>query len=162
MATSIFLKLDPIKGNSEVDGFKEQIDVLSWSWGATNTRTMGVGSAASAGSSDTMPLMLTKRVDKATPNLMNQCQSAKPIPEAVLSITKQIDEKATTYLEIKLTNVFVNSFSVSGDGEGSAEAHESFGLSFEACEYTFTGQNADGTAAASSPKTWNIHKNAPK
>lgn len=161
-ATSIFLKLGPIKGSSEVDGFKEEIDIDSWAWGATNTRHMGVGSATTGGNSDTQPLSFTKKLDAASTNLMNYCQSAEKIPEATLSLTKQVDKKAKAYFTVELKNVFVSSYSISGSGEGEATMYDNFTLSFEECKYDYTGQKPDGSFAASSPKSWNVNKNAEK
>ena len=33
LASDIFLKIDGVKGESQVKGHKDEIEVLSWSWG---------------------------------------------------------------------------------------------------------------------------------
>ena len=44
MATDIFAKLGDIKGESLDAKHKDEIEVLSYSWGVTNAGSMGYGS----------------------------------------------------------------------------------------------------------------------
>ena len=46
MAVDIFLKLGDLKGESQVKGFEDQIQVLAWSWGMSQTGTTHHGRAA--------------------------------------------------------------------------------------------------------------------
>ena len=49
MAVDVFLKLGDIKGESKDAKHAGEIDVLSWSWGVSQTGTMGVGGGGGAG-----------------------------------------------------------------------------------------------------------------
>ena len=44
-----FLKLEGIKGESQDDKHRDEIDVLSFSWGVSQTGTMAFGGGAGAG-----------------------------------------------------------------------------------------------------------------
>ena len=49
MAVDVFLKIGDIKGESKDSKHKGEIDVLSWSWGVSQTGTMGIGGGGGAG-----------------------------------------------------------------------------------------------------------------
>ena len=49
MAVDFFLKIDGIPGESTDAKHKDEIDVLSWSWGANQTGTMSYGGGGGAG-----------------------------------------------------------------------------------------------------------------
>ena len=48
MAVDIFLELEGIKGESKDHKHKDQIDVLSWSWGMAQSGTAHMGGGAGA------------------------------------------------------------------------------------------------------------------
>ena len=43
MAVDMFLKIDGIKGESQDKKHKDQIDLMSWSWGASNAGSHSTG-----------------------------------------------------------------------------------------------------------------------
>ena len=49
MAVDMFVKIGDIKGESKDDKHKEEIDVLSWSWGVSQSGTMSSGGGGGAG-----------------------------------------------------------------------------------------------------------------
>jgi type VI secretion system secreted protein Hcp len=49
MATDIFLKLDGLDGESSDHAHEKEIDVLSWSWGMTQSGSMHVAKGGGAG-----------------------------------------------------------------------------------------------------------------
>ncbi len=49
MAMNMNIKLTDIKGESVNDGHAGEIDVLAWSWGASNSGTMHVSTGGGAG-----------------------------------------------------------------------------------------------------------------
>ncbi len=69
MAVDMFLKLGDIKGESRDDKHKDSIDVLSWSWGMSQTGTTHLGSGGGAGKVAVQDATFTKFVDAASPNL---------------------------------------------------------------------------------------------
>ena len=66
MAVDAFLKMD-VKGESVVDGHEESIQILSWSWGMSQTGTTHRGTGGGAGKVDVQDLSFTHFVDSASP-----------------------------------------------------------------------------------------------
>ena len=62
MASDIFLKVDGIKGESTDVNHKDEIEVLSWSWGVTQTPGSSAGSGASSGKPNISELVVGKLV----------------------------------------------------------------------------------------------------
>src|SRR4051794_28860352 len=65
MAVDIFLQLDGIKGEAQDDKYKDEIDVLAWSWGASQSGTTHGGSGSGGGKVSVQDLSITKYIDKS-------------------------------------------------------------------------------------------------
>lgn len=52
MGVDMFLKLDGIQGESTADGHKDEIDLLSYTWGESQPAVSGIGSGVAGGQSD--------------------------------------------------------------------------------------------------------------
>lgn len=122
-ASDYFLKIDGIDGESKDAAHKGQIEVMSWSWGASNSGSLSGGAAggASSGRAKQKPLMITKTVDKATPLLFKACASGQHIKNATLSVrnsaTKEDGSPLTSepYLVYTFEDVFCTEFTNSAD-----------------------------------------------
>ena len=84
MAADIFAKLGDIKGESLDDKHKDEIEVLSWSWGVTNAVTLA-GTGAGQGKAHFGDLSLTHKIDKASPVLMQACATGVHLKEATIT-----------------------------------------------------------------------------
>ncbi len=99
-AVDYFLKIDGIDGESTDKDHKGEIDVLSWSWGMSQS-----GSADGTIVPDIQELELTKYVDKSTPKLMEALAGGVPLrveAHMILSNAAGMD-----YFMIHMTNVMV-------------------------------------------------------
>ena len=67
MASDIFAKLGDIKGESLDSKHKDEIEVLSYSWGVTNAGSMGHGSGGGEGKATFHDLSFVHNIDKASP-----------------------------------------------------------------------------------------------
>ena len=70
MSSSIFARIGMIKGESQDAKHKDEIDLLSWSWGIAQPDTVAHGGGGGAGKAHVQDLSFTDRVDKASPVLM--------------------------------------------------------------------------------------------
>ncbi len=72
-AFDAFLKIEgpDVKGDSQVDGYEGEIEILSFSWGVSNPNTIGRISGAGGGSGKVTvsDFSVGKRIDKASPKL---------------------------------------------------------------------------------------------
>lgn len=135
MAADFFLKLTDIEGESTDDKHKNEIVVESFSWGLLNP----ADDRASV-----QDFEFTSLIDKSSPILMLSCATGKHIDEAVLTARKA-GEKPLEYLIIKMKDVLVTGFQPAGSA-GDVLPVQSFSLNFEAINWEYTQQRADGSA----------------
>jgi len=70
MSSDMFMKIDSLAGESKDSTHKGEIDVLAWSWGASNSGSAHVGGGAGSGKVNVQDLSFTKYLDKSTPDLL--------------------------------------------------------------------------------------------
>lgn len=157
MAVDMFLKLEGIQGEAQDQKHKDEIDVLSWSWGMTQSGTMHVGGGGGSGKVSVQDLNLTKYVDKSTPVLMARCCDGKHIPSALLTVRKA-GGNAVEYTKIKMTDVLISSLSTGGHGSED-RLTENLTLNFAKFEIVYTPQKQDGTPQPEVKQSWNIAAN---
>jgi type VI secretion system secreted protein Hcp len=146
-AVDYFLKIDGVEGESTDEKHRGEIEVLSWSWGASNAGLHSTGGGMGAGKVQMQDFHFTMSVNKATPKLFLMCATGEHIKEAILTVRKAGTDAPVEYLKIKLTDVLVSSYQTGGSGGGDVPM-ESFSLNFSKIEIEYTPQNADGTLAA--------------
>jgi len=145
-AVDVFLKIDGIPGESTAQ--KDQIDVLSWSWGMAQVGTVGMRGAARGCITE---LHLMKLIDKATPKLMGALVSGTVLKNAKLSLRKAAEAKeGVEFLTIEMDSVFVSSLQESGSSDTPTE---SLSLRFGKATVTYTQQKSDGSAGDKLPVT---------
>ena len=144
MATDIFAKLGDIKGESPDTKHKDEIEVLSWSWGVTNAVT-GAGSGAGAGKPSFRDFSFTHKIDKASPVLMKACATGVHLKEATITHRKA-GKGQQEFLVIKMSDVIVTAVidAESQDGESA----ETVGLAFAKVDVEYRPQKADGSLDA--------------
>ena len=159
MAVDSFLELGDIKGESRDSEFADLIDVLAWSWGASQSGTMHLGPGGGGGKAHVNDLSLTIWVDKSYPNLMQACCAGKHIPTAVLTCRKAGGDAPVPYVKIEMEEVLVTSVSTGGSG-GEDRFTANLNLNFAKFKVTYTPQKSDGTPdAAIGPVGWDISAN---
>lgn len=158
MAVDMFLKFASIKGDSQVSGHEDEVEVLGWSWGAHQSGTMHRGKGGGAGKVSVNDMSITKYVDQATPNLWKLCCNGKHEDEAVLTIRKAGGDSPVEYLKITLEEVLVADMQTGGS-QGEEIITESITLNFAKFKLEYTPQEPDGSAGATVETGWDIRKN---
>ncbi|AEB56053.1 hemolysin co-regulated type VI secretion system effector [Ectopseudomonas mendocina] len=159
MAVDIFIKIGDIKGESQDKTHKDEIEVLNWSWGMSQSGNMHTGTGGGAGKVSIQDLSLTKYVDKATPNLMMHCSSGKHVPKVTLTVRKAGGDSQVEYLIINLEEVLISSLSTGGSGNDD-RLIENVTLNFAKVTVDYQPQKADGTKEGGPIKYgWNIRSN---
>ena len=157
MAVDMFLKLDDVKGESKDSKHKDEVDVLAWSWGMSQSGTTHMGGGGGAGKVNVQDLSLTKYVDKSSPNLIMATCNGKHYKEALLTVRKA-GEKPLEYIKVTMKEVLVSSISTGGSG-GEDRLTENVTLNFGWFKVEYTPQKADGTGDAAIEAVWNIAEN---
>ena len=146
MAVDVFLKLGDIKGESKDSKHAGEIEVLSWSWGVSQTGSMGHGGGGGAGKANFSDLSVMHQFDKASPNLMKACATGEHIKEATL-IARKAGKEQQEYMKITLSDVLVSSYQ-DGGGSGGVVPTDQFSLNYGKIEFEYLPQKPDGTLGA--------------
>jgi len=155
MAVDMFMKIGDIKGEAKDDKHKDEIDVLSWSWGMSQGGSMhGAGGTGKVQVND---VSFTKWIDKASPILMKMCCNGKVYPEALLTVRKA-GENALEYIKIKMERVQIRSVQTGGGGNDD-HMSENVTLNFAKVSYDYTPQKEDGSGEAAIKMGWDISAN---
>jgi type VI secretion system secreted protein Hcp len=149
-----FLKLDGIAGESRDAKHKDEIELVSFSWGVEQSGR-GSGSGGGAGRAQFKGFEFLMRVNKASPQLFLATVSGKHIKEATLSV-RRAGKAALEYLKIKFTDVLVSSYDQAGDED---VPHEMVAFDFARVELAYTAQQPRGAAAAPVTAGWDLAKN---
>jgi type VI secretion system secreted protein Hcp len=142
MAIDSFLKLGSLKGESVVKGFEDQIQILSWSWGMSQTGTTHTASGGGAGKVNVGDINVTHHVDAASPALIQHCCKGTHFDSATLTMNKA-GGTALAYLTITLTDIIITSVSTGGSA-GEDLLTENFSLNFAKFKYSYQPQDNKG------------------
>ena len=143
MAADFYLKIGEAPGESQAEGHKGEIEVLSFSFGVSNSgRFDETGGGGGAGKSSFQDLSFQSALGKAGPKLAKFSADGTHLASAVLSCRKA-GGKQYDYLKITLTNALVSSYSVGGSTGGDTPS-ESFSLNFAKIKYEYFEQGDKG------------------
>jgi type VI secretion system secreted protein Hcp len=145
MAADIFAKLGDIKGESLDDKHKNEIEVLSISWGVSNSGSMAHGSGGGEGKATFHDLSFTHLVDKSSPVLMQSCATGVHLKEGTI-VHRKAGKGQQEYLVVKMNDIIVTSVQQSGHSEGGAM--ESVSLAFGKVAMEYKPQKPDGSLDA--------------
>ena len=158
MAMDMFIKIGELKGESRDKVHKDEIDVLAWSWGISNSGSAQQGGGAGAGKCNVQDLSFTKYLDKASPDLMLACCNGKHFPKATLTVRKA-GENPLEYLLITVEELIVTSVSTGGSG-GEDRLTENVTLNFARVKVNYKEQTPTGGVGDKPEMGWNVAENA--
>ena len=145
MASDIFAKLGDIKGESLDDKHKDEIEVLSYSWGVTNAGSMAHGTGGGEGKATFHDLSFIHRYDKSSPVLMQYCATGVHLKEATIT-NRKAGKGQQEYLIIKMNDVIVTG--VTHGNSGSDGATENVSVAFAKVAVEYKPQKPDGSLDA--------------
>ena len=145
MASDIFAKIGDIKGESLDAKHKDEIEVLSFSWGVTNAGAAATGTGAGAGKATFQDLSIVHNIDKATPSLLQACATGTHIKEATITHRKA-GKGQQEYLIVKMNDIIITGVTHGGDtGQSPAET---VSLAFAKVDLEYRAQKPDGSSDA--------------
>jgi len=131
-----------IQGEAQDQKHKNEIEVLSWSWGMQGKSSIGGGTAT--GKATMRELRIVKKVDKASTALMGALRTNEVIKEGILTLRKTGTSKIE-YLKITIQDGRVMALDVeAGDDSGSPTLIERVAFSFNKISVEYTPQGGDG------------------
>ena len=157
MAMDIFIKIGDLKGESIDDKHKDEIQVLAWSWGMSQSGTTHHGPGGGSGKASFQDISITHYIDKVSPNLMLACANGKHFSEALLTVRKA-GEKPLEYLKITMNDLIVTSVTTGGSG-GEDRLTENVSLNFAKFKVEYTPQKKDGSGDSAVEAAYHIAQN---
>jgi type VI secretion system secreted protein Hcp len=159
MAFDAFLKLDGIDGESQDDKHKNEIDLISFNFGAQQPQSAATGGGLGAGKVHMSDLTVTKHIDKASPKLLLACCTGQHIKTASLTARKAGGGQQD-YMVVKLTDVIVSGYHGAGEAQnGNTLPSEQVALNYSKIEYEYKQQNADGTLGGTVAAGYDVKAN---
>lgn len=142
MASDIFLKIEEIPGESQDAAHKGEIEISSYSWGLSQTSTVG-GGGGGTGKASFQDLHFESVTTKASPLLAKFCATGEHIKKATLAVRKA-GGNAIEYIKITLEDVLVSSYQQAGSRDGD-RPEDAFSLNYAKIEFDYFPQKADGS-----------------
>ncbi len=156
-AVDFFLKIDGVEGESLDDKHKNEIQLLSFSFGATQAGTSGIGGGAGSGKVQLHDFQVTKHFDKASPKLFEACATGKHTPKVVLTCRKAGGTQQE-YLKYTFSEVLISSISQSGSGSEVLPT-ENVSMNFSKIEIEYKPQDEKGGLGGVVKAGWDAAKN---
>ncbi len=150
-----FLKLDGVEGESKNDRHRNEIEILSFSWGLSQGGTSGVRGGGGAGKASFQDMHFSMPLSKASPKLFLAAATGEHIPKAVFTSAKP--DKNGDYLKITLTDILVSSYQQ--DGSQGTIPTDQFSLNFTKIEYEYSPTKPDGSLDASVKAGYDVKAN---
>jgi type VI secretion system secreted protein Hcp len=158
MAMDMFIEIGKIEGESKDKAHAGKIDVLAWSWGASNSGSAHTGGGQGSGKVNVQDLSFTKYIDKASPELFLHVCNGKHIDKATLIVRKSGGDNPLEYLTITMEDLLVSSLSTGGSG-GEDRLTENVTLNFAKVKVLYKEQTAVGADDAKPAVGWDIAAN---
>src|ERR1700745_1380545 len=156
-AVDYFLKIDGIQGESKADKHTKEIDIESFSWGATQSGTFAVGGGGGAGKVSMQDFHFTMPVNKASPGLFLCCAQGDHIKNAVLTCRKAGKEQQE-FLKVTMSDCLISSYQTGGHGGGDVVPTDQISLNFAKVEVEYKEQDAAGKLTGSVKKWFDLKK----
>src|ERR1043166_6769935 len=139
MANDYFLKIDGIDGESQDAKHKGEIQLESFSWGATQTGTFAYGGGGGAGKVQMQDFHFVMKHNKASPKLMLACSSGEHIKKAVLTARKA-GKQQQDFMKVTMSDVLVSSYQTGGSAQGDEIPMDQISLNFAKLEHEYRQQ----------------------
>jgi len=154
MAVNAYLIIDGVSGPSTSK--TNAIDVLSFSWGVSQTAVYGAGASgkeAKAGRADFSNLTVMKVLDKTSPLLSDHCATGDILKKVELIYDKPVKDEQQDYFKIELTDALITSVQLSGSNENPTE---SVSFAFQKVAVSYNPEKDDGSLEGFVTKGFNL------
>jgi type VI secretion system secreted protein Hcp len=123
MAVNAYLVIDGRPGPSTSK--KDAIDILSFSFGASQTSVIGSGSSggeARSGRANVQDVTIMKVVDKVSPLLFDDCVTGNYLKKVDIIYDKPMGDDQQDYYKVHMEDALITSIQHSGSNENPMES----------------------------------------
>ena len=153
----MFLKLDGIDGESRDAKHKGEIEIESFSWGASHPVASGGGAGGAAGKVSLQDFSFTTPVSKASPKLFLACASGQHIKSALLTV-RRAGGQQQDFLKVTMSDVRVSNWTQHGGAE-PAVPQDQVSINFSKVQIAYTGQSPTGGPGETVTAGWDAKGN---
>ncbi|MBT8398651.1 MAG: type VI secretion system tube protein Hcp [Gemmatimonadetes bacterium] len=156
-----YLTVEGVTGESERAGHEEEIELLSFSFGASNPSSIGTGGGGGIGTVDIQSFNFEKHTDAASADMFKHCCAGKHFPSGKVTLYKAGgDGGAVDYLIFEFEEIYVDDIQWSGTAGGGIPT-EIVSFSFAKIVVTYNQQDSAGAKAGSYMGSWNLKTKEP-
>lgn len=155
MAVDYFLKLDGIQGESTDDKHKNEITILSWSWGASQISSVAGTGGSGAGKASLSDFSVMAYFDKSTPLFFKHVCAGTHIKTGEMSAIKSGSD-GKPYLKVDFKELFVTNLQISASSEIPSV---SITFSYNEIKIDYSEQNEAGNLTSTGAITYDTKKN---
>jgi type VI secretion system secreted protein Hcp len=155
MAVDYFLKLDAIDGESADDKHKSEIQIMSWSWGASQVSSVSGTGGSGAGKADLSDFSIMTFFDKSTPKLFKSICAGTHIKTGTMSAIKSGSD-GKPYLKVDFKELYVTGLQISGSSEVPTV---SLSFSYNEIKIDYSTQNEQGNVTSTGAVTYDTKAN---
>lgn len=150
-----YLKIEGVDGEAVSKGHEKEMQLMSWSFGASNPSSMKPGSGMGAGKVSMQDFHFTKMIDKASPILFMKLATGEHLKKATVTVAKpSSDGKSLTFMTYTFEDVLVTSWQNSAD-----PLIEEVSFTFQKIMVEYKPQKADGSLDVAVKAGWDIKTN---
>lgn len=155
------LQKGSIKGESQEKGYEGQIQLLSWSFGVSQTGSFAHGGGGGAGKVSMQDFHFTMITCKASPELFLHCCTGHHIPEATLTGRKSGQKgEQQKFVQYKFYELLISSFNTGGQRDDSTGLPvESISFNFSKIEVEYFEQDGKGSTKPAGKAGYDLKKN---
>jgi len=149
---------DTIKGESILDGYKDKIELLSYSHGVAQQITGDQSNQKrTSGKPNHQDFTVTKYLDLASCNLIDYCNQAKVLPSVKILVLQNEQGKTNPIMSYELKNALISSVSTGGGGGGKPQ--ETVTFNYTKITWTYKAQKPEGDATGNDSAKWSLESN---
>lgn len=157
---AIFIKFPDgtIKGQTQVKGFEDTLEVNSFQFGVGIAVTSAsTNQTRTGGHASFSEVSVTRTSDSATPQMLQHlAEGATLAGDTIITFTREDKGATLSLIVIKLTDVVLSGLSISSGGD---EPMENFSLNYAKITLEYTKQKEEGGKEGVAPFGWDISLN---
>lgn len=154
----MFLKIDGIEGESADSTHKGEMQIESFSWGATNSGSSSLGGGAGSGKVQMQDFHFVINFGKHSPKVMEACATGQHIAKATLTCRKAGGDKME-FLKVTFSDILISSYQTGASAQGSELPMDQCSFNYTKIEKEYKEQKADGSLGGTVKAGYDLKQN---
>ena len=148
-----------IEGEGKNEGFLKQVQLISWSWGASNAGSSVSGGGLGGGKASFQDFHFTMQMSKASPIIVLFCATGQVIDKATLTLRKAgKSDLQQTFLTIEFKELMISSYATGGTDESGLPI-EQISLNYASFVINYHEQDKQGKLSVAGTAGYDLKTN---